>query len=870
MNKLDQIINDINNEAVPQDRMERAADRVRLNLFAQTKTVPERIRTCADFQALIPGYLNKSLSAGRVLLLQDHTRECVTCRHAVDQARSGNVRTLERPRTAPSQTIPKWWAIAAMAVLTVGAGSLVVWQMLPGSTGRTTVETVSGILHAVSDNSSTPIFGGREIPQGQRIRTAKESKALIRLDDGSVVELNERSEVHFGQASNGPVIHLDRGEIIVQAAKQRKGTLNVVTADANVSVKGTIFAVARGVRGSRVTVVEGAVQVDQASQTQMLKPGDQVATDPSAARTSPAEAVAWSRDSAKYLALLGEFSAIKKGLEQMPGPGLRYSSKLLAMVPRDTILYAAIPNLGPTLTEAQRLFKQRVQESEVLRAWWEQQKDGDRLDDMIHKIRAFSDYLGDEIVFTMTGDWQGRYSAPLILAEVKRPGLDAFLNSEFRAMILKNGGGERNMPQMVSLDRPSGDAEFRGERRQRAASGGERMMFGIRDNVLAIGWTQEQMDQVAGRMSQGPRTEFSGLLGRAKEAYDRGAAYLLCVNMEHIANHSVKKERATRRETNTGFESMRYLVVERKDVNGRTENQATLAFQGHRSGMAGWLAEPAPMGSLDFVSPNATFVVSAVLKSPESMIRDLLGTLAKDDPTFQEKLDRIYQETGVRVSPGLGEPLGGEITFAVDGPLLPLPSWKLAVEVYSPDRLQHNLRQIVEAVNRDPKCPECKINLTEEQSGGRTYYTLSTNKFAYEIHYVYADGYLLAAPSRSLLTRAMQNRETGMVLSRSEGFRSQLPQDGRMNFSALIYHNIGSALAPYADTLGSMGSTQEQKDSIRTLLANSKPGLIYAYGENEAIRIATAGTFFGFDIDSFALPALIGRGMQVPKGATKQ
>jgi len=222
MKKLDQIINDINNEAVPHDRMERAADRVRQNLFAPAKAVPDRIRTCADFQALIPGYLNKSLSAGRVLLLQDHTRECVACRHAVDEQRSGNVRTLARPRTAPSHTIPKWWAVAAMAVLTVGAGSLVVWQMLPGSAGRNTVETVSGILHLVSDNSSTPIFGGREIPEGQRVRTAKESKAFIRMGDGSVVELNERSEVHFGRASSGPVIHLDRGEIIVQAAKQRK------------------------------------------------------------------------------------------------------------------------------------------------------------------------------------------------------------------------------------------------------------------------------------------------------------------------------------------------------------------------------------------------------------------------------------------------------------------------------------------------------------------------------------------------------------------------------------------------------------------------------------------------------------------------
>ena len=37
----------------------------------------------------------------------------------------------------------------------------------------------------------------------------------------------------------------------------------------------------------------------------------------------------------------------------------------------------------------------------------------------------------------------------------------------------------------------------------------------------------------------------------------------------------------------------------------------------------------------------------------------------------------------------------------------------------------------------------------------------------------------------SLLTKAIQNRETGLMLSRSEGFRAQLPRDGSLNFSAI-------------------------------------------------------------------------------------
>jgi hypothetical protein len=871
MNKLDQIIHDVTNEQVPQNRIDEAARRVRQTLFSRASGAPERIRSCADYQALIPAYLSRTLSAGRSLLLQDHTRECVACRHALDEARAGKIRTLVRPQTPPTHNISKVWAIAAMAILTLGLGALLVTEIMPGAGGKATVQTVSGILYAVSDTGSTPIFSGREIPEGQHIRTAKDSKAYVRLGDGSIVEVNERSELWFNRALRGTNIRLDRGGIIVQAAKQRSGTLNVLTADCTVSVKGTIFAVDRGVKGSRVSVVEGSVKVDQGSQSAMLKPGDQVTTDSSIARTSAAEAVSWSRDSARYLALLGEFSVIKKGLDQMPSAGLRHDSKLLPFVPRDAVLYAAIPNLGPTLAEAERLFNERLQQSEVLRSWWEEQKEGPKVQEMVHKLRAFSDYIGDEIVLTISGDWEGRYTAPLVLAEVKKPGLDAFLNNEIRQFALK---GEKHLPQVVRLDAPSGSGpqarRYRGDVRAALAKS-DNMYFGVRDNVFAIGWNQEQMDQLAARMSATPSpVRENSFLARVQKAYADGTQYLLCVNMEHIAENSVNKgRRDDEPKVKTGFEAMRYLTVERKEVDGRIENQATLAFAGHRSGMAGWLSEPAPMGSLDFISPNATFVVSMVLKSPQWMLNDLFRTLASGDPKFQDQLDRFHSETGMRLSPTLGEPLGGEITFAVDGPLLPLPSWKLAVEVYSPERLQANIEQAIEIFNRNSQCANCKIALAKQVVDGRTFYTLSTEKIAYEIYYTYVDGYLVAAPNQTLLTRAIQNRAVGNVLARSEAFRAQLPRDGRLNFSALVYHNIGTALSPLAEQIGSMGSTPAQRESIQALIANSKPGLIYAYGDSDSISIATAGSFFGFDIDTFALPSLIGRGMTLGKGVIK-
>ncbi len=839
--KFDRLLSEIRNEQVDEQVIARASERV-WSSIASTPTADlsmHTLRSCEDFQALIPGYLDKNLPEARRLLFEDHVHQCVACRHRVEQARNGELQPVwQIAKTAPRGFPVGRWAMGASSVLLVAVASLaLVNGLFPGQHAvRGAVQNVDGSLYAVSDEQVRVIPAGHQIRNGDEIRTAKGSNAVVRLLDGSLVEMDERSDLSVSRGWKGTTIRLDGGHIIVQAAKQRTGRLYVATDDCLVSVKGTIFSVKHGTKGSRVAVIEGVVRVSYGEQAIDLHAGDEQTSSASVSKVPIKDEITWSRNSAKYLALLGDFAILQKQFEAIPGPGLRYSSDLLPYVPDHTAVYAAIPNLAATLAEASQLFRDRLQQSPALRSWWKEQQHGKgpKLEEVIDQLKTFSSYLGDEIVFAV--DKGGStYSAPVVLAKVRQAGLEAFLRSEMKRL---------------NTDRTQAALQIVRDPWAVSPSQGRPFLVYVNNDVLVASPDVAELQRAATRMQRSSPSHFveTPLYQQVLRSYQQGAGWLFCADMEQIVAHNVQD--GSNNQLPPGIGDVRYLMMERREVGGKTDNRAALTFTSERRGVASWLAAPASMGALEFISPDASMVNAVVIKNPRNIMEELFQIIGSSEPKFPSELSEFEAKTGVSVLDDITAPLGGEVTIAFDGPVLPTPRWKAVFEVYDPATLQATIAKLVDSFNREANQPDGSLQLAKQQVGSQTYYTLRNQKQAnFEVDYTYVDSYLIAGPDIATLSRAILDRQAGNTLTHSPTFRALLPSDGYTNFSAIFYHNIGPVVGPLVEQIKAVGTlTTQQQQSIATLQANTAPGLIYVYGEPERIVVASNTGFMGFDL----------------------
>ena len=214
------------------------------------------------------------------------------------------------------------------------------------------------------------------------------------------------------------------------------------------------------------------------------------------------------------------------------------------------------------------------------------------------------------------------------------------------------------------------------------------------------------------------------------------------------------------------------------------------------------------MGTLDYVSPEATIVTAFVVKSPAAIVDGLVSLQNHNVAASAEKsLSGLQQQTGVDIRNDFATALGSEFSLSLDGSAIPVPSWKLVTEVYDPAKMQAALQKFAEAYSRETvKAGNQPLRIAQEVVDGRTYYMIAGGDGSplTEAHYTFADGYMIAGPTRALVARALQVKVSGASITHSAGFVALMPRDHYNNFSAVIYQNLGTTLAPIISLFGGM------------------------------------------------------------------
>jgi len=837
-NDLDRLIDnaaaEIRSEKLDEITERQATDRVWKRLQAQMGG-HKPLTGCEDFQAEIPAYLAGTLPEARALLVGDHTRGCVPCRRVLMAARSGEQPEIRhRRRTGPSPTIRTLLRVAAAVLLIAGGFVTVrsVGDFVADRRLQATVQTVNGSLQIVDGDASTAVESGRAFGSRQVLRTAKGSSAFLQLADGSLIEMDERSQLTLRASRRGTTIDLARGNIIVHAAEQHDGKLFVDTSDCEVAVKGTIFAVNHGLKGSRVSVIEGLVEVREGPAKALLRPGDQITTSSRLRNVPLEEEISWSRDAESHKALLRELTHLRRVVaDAVDNAPPRTSTELLEIAPGDTMIYAAMPNITEDLDEARAAFDQRLASSEVLAQWWQEQVVAtgadQQIEELLDRLQPIGEAIGAEAVIAVPASVVHQQGSPLFMAELDDP-------ETFRALlaeVVADANSEvTDTTAAILIDDP------------RTASPGEaEVLLWVEGNLFAAAGDLETLRQLAVRRDDPGARVFVGtsLHARLAESYADGVSWLLGVDLAGAiaeATAELPAEEAAIMQSLGFLDATTLVVVRHRDGEWYATN-AEVEFSSPRRGVMAWLAEPAPMGSLDFISPDAYIAASAVSMDAADMFDDLLAVISEQNENAFDQL-RIFEESyGIDLRKDLAATLGGEGAFALDGPMLPVPSWKLIFEVYDTETLVNTIEQAVAKINiLLAMSGEPEAVLETAESGGRTYYSLSRTGLDGTVVFTTVDGYLVIAPSRALIEQAIDYRAAGVTLPSSAAFRALLPDNGYTDCSALVYRDLDSlADAIPTEMLGQLQGAEALTEGLSS-------GLVCVFAEPQRVTASATGS----------------------------
>jgi hypothetical protein len=777
-NRLEKAIEAMKNETFDPEEIESAQKRVRRKLEGDTPV-------CEEFRQDFQDYVHEKLPATRKLLVEDHLSRCPNCR-AYLAGLKGERKVAAMPERHAARW-PRWatWAaIAAAALCALYLGRNNIDTLLAPRGPIATVASADGELYLVPGRTLEP---GSAVNASDVVRTGPDTHARLRLSDGSLVDVNASTVLSVRGAWSGNSIQLQRGDIIVQAAKQRRGHLRVQTRDSLTSVKGTVFAVSSGLSGTLISVVEGSVAVSYSGTDVLLSPGEQEATNP-ALESSVEQAVSWSPDAETYIGMLASLVQVSKQIAEIPVPQLRPESRLLQFMPPNMFVYGAVPNLGDSLNQAISIMEQQAAENSDFAQWWDF-GGGEKLKALADLAQTITAHLGNEIVFGFSSGAADGPEIPVILADVT-PGEEPGLDSAIQAL-----NSEANP-----------------------------VPYCLVDTLLLASNTQQNLDWLLANVGQGASSPFASELAAR---YSSNVNWLFGIDIgSQIAKSGEAAEFPPARQ-------VRYVFFDQRNVLGIADNEVTVAFNGPRTGLLSFLTKTGPGIAGEYITADSLGAAYIATREPQQMFEELLSQFVPIDPSILDKLDQAEATLGIDISNDLARALGAESAFSIEGVSTSGPAWTLAVLVNDSAALESSIQKLVEAFNlgMEEAGQTRRIQYSRNSSDGWTWSIIQPDWSPLSITWTYDGDYMVAASERATALRAIATRNGGFPLIWSSAFQQQLPASAGIQPSGFLWLNAKGAFQDIANLVSNT--------AVQDLISDRDPILVAFDAEPEQIRAAS-------------------------------
>jgi hypothetical protein len=520
---------------------------------------------------------------------------------------------------------------------------------------------------------------------------------------------------------------------------------------------------------------------------------------------------------------------MQKGVQY---PGARNESGILVKLPESTLFYAAFPNYGESAHQAAQIFKEELDKSTQLKAFFSKNKlDAlePQIEKSIQKFYEFSQFLGDEVV--IAGRMKGDEPTGVMVAEVKKPGLRAFLDKLNDEVFTSPGDHLRIFdPQQLASASEKGKS---------AAP-----VVLLRPDYIAIGLSVESLREFNSRIDHGGPGLTSTALGqRLARSYQGGASTVLGLDLHKLVGLiPVTKPHDREVLEKTGLTDVSYLVSESTISAGGSTSRFELSFQGPRRGIASWIAAPAPMDGLDFVSSRPALVTAVILKSPAEMFDDLREIVG--EAAFAS-LPQMEQQLNLNLKQDILARLSGEVVFEMEAPpTATAPSTQNTFDG-APAPVKPGAFKVILGVRDSAALQQALTRLLATvpfQSGQRQEYGVTVNTLTspsaanpMEINYFFLDRYLVITSDRAMAREALRVHRSGDSLAKSAKLRSALAAGESQNASMLVYQDAGKLLS---------SMMAQMPPELRQLMSasgeiNAKPTVVSISADDRSLRGVT-------------------------------